>query len=294
MLRVGGPPTSKALNALLDELAVPQLLVDDGGGWNAPAGPSLVDADTVALAEAVVGGIPANHRADPSWLAGWQRADRAVTAAYGAWFEALAEPFEGAAAWALRELPAETVVLAGNSMPVRDIDAFMPGSGQPRRMLGNRGANGIDGLHSTALGIAVAQPHPVVAVVGDLSFLHDLNALVAAHRLGINATIVLLDNDGGGIFSFLPQAAADRPDAGLPQHYEALFGTPHGLDLGPVISALGARPQVVDHSTLPAALRAAGSRPGLDVLHLRTDRTRNVELHRAATAAALAALEASA
>jgi len=117
---------------------------------------------------------------------------------------------------------------------------------------------------------------------------------VAAHRLGINATIVLLDNDGGGIFSFLPQAAADRPDAGLPQHYEALFGTPHGLDLGPVISALGARPQVVDHSTLPAALRAAGSRPGLDVLHLRTDRTRNVELHRAATAAALAALEASA
>jgi 2-succinyl-5-enolpyruvyl-6-hydroxy-3-cyclohexene-1-carboxylate synthase len=182
-------------------------------------------------------------------------------------------------------------VVAGNSMPVRDLDAFVPASPRVRRWVGNRGANGIDGLISTALGAAVAQLHPVVAVVGDLAFLHDLGALVAAHRLGISATIVLVDNDGGGIFSFLPQGSAARPDIGLPAHFEELFGTPHGLDLGPVARSLGANHQLVDGDGLVPALRESVARPGLDVLELRTERARNVELHGEAFAAVRLAVE---
>ena len=92
---------------------------------------------------------------------------------------------------------------------------------------------------STALGAAAADVGPVVLVVGDVSFLHDLNALVAARLHGLSATIVLVDNDGGGIFSFLPQATTDAPEVGLPEHYEELFGTPHGIDVGPIVTALG-------------------------------------------------------
>lgn len=298
VLRFGARPTSKALGLLLDGLTVPQLLVDPAGGWNVPAEPSLVPADPAALAEAVLEAWPQGSVTDPGpseWLRAWRRADDIVAAALCAWFDGLDEPFEGVVARALdAALPDGALVLAGNSMPVRDIDAFMPSSGRLRRTLGNRGANGIDGLLSTALGLSAAVPEPVVAVLGDISFIHDLNALVAAHRLDLTVTIVLVDNNGGGIFSFLPQADADLPEAGLPEHYETLFGTPHGLDLGLVATALGARHQHVEGASLAAALAAAVGRPGVDVLHLRTERSRNVELHGVAQAVAITALEAGA
>ncbi len=136
-------------------------------------------------------------------------------------------------------LPDGALLWAGNSMPVRDLDDWLPGSARAIRPLSNRGANGIDGVVSTALGAAAADVGPVVLVVGDVSFLHDLNALVAARLHDLSATIVLVDNDGGGIFSFLPQATTDAPEVGLPEHYEELFGTPHGIDVGPIVTALG-------------------------------------------------------
>ncbi len=137
------------------------------------------------------------------------------------------EPFEGQPFSLLGELlPDEALLWAGNSMPVRDLDAWLPGSDRAIRPLSNRGANGIDGVVSTALGAAAAGIGPVVLVVGDVSFLHDLNALVAARLHDLSATIVLVDNDGGGIFSFLPQASTEAPEVGLPEHYEELFGTP--------------------------------------------------------------------
>jgi 2-succinyl-5-enolpyruvyl-6-hydroxy-3-cyclohexene-1-carboxylate synthase len=293
--RFGDTPTSKGLGRMLDELDVPQVLVDDGGGWNRPSGTRLVrvDADPVAFAAAGAEAVGGQASADPGWASAWLDADDAVRSALHAWRAAIDEPFEGDVPPALVEaLPEGTLVLVGNSMPVRDLDAFLPGSERALRFVGNRGASGIDGLLSTALGLAAAQDEPVVAVVGDLAFLHDVTALAAGARLGLDLTVVLVDNDGGGIFSFLPQAGADDATIGLPQHYEELFGTPHGLELGPVAVALGARHQRVGPVDLASALRQTVGRGGIHVLELRTDRRRNVELHRGAYEAAERALEA--
>jgi 2-succinyl-5-enolpyruvyl-6-hydroxy-3-cyclohexene-1-carboxylate synthase len=293
VLRFGGTPTSKVLDRWLEGLAAPQLLIDDGAGWNRPAAPTLIGADPVAIA-AGLADAAGESSAESSWVEGWRVAEANANAALDAWFAELDEPFEGDVARALdAALPRESVVIAGNSMPVRDLDAFLPATQTPRRWLGNRGASGIDGMLSTALGAAMVQPHPVVAVLGDISFMHDLNALVAARRLGVDATIVLIHNDGGGIFSFLPQATTDLPEAGLPQHYEELFGTPHGVDFGPLVTALDLEHQLVDRATLAEAVRTSMGRAGLDVLELRTDRGRNVALHLQAFAAVARALEES-
>ena len=297
VLRFGATPTSKALNVALEAWPSKQLLVDDGGGWNVPVGPTIkrIDADPVAFADTAATAVAPEASGDPAWLAAWRSADEVAASALAAWADRLDEPFEGAVAGALaRALPAGAVVLVASSMPVRDLDTFLPGSARPLRIVGNRGANGIDGLVATALGFAAGQPEPVVAVVGDLAFLHDLTSLLAARRLGLDLTVVLVDNDGGGIFSFLPQGLADRPELGLPAHYEELFGTPHGLELGPVAIALGARHRrVEDGADLARELMAAVSQPGVDVLELRTERARNVELHRRALAAVERALGAT-
>ena len=167
-------------------------------------------------------------------------------------------------------------------MPVRDLDAWLPSTDRAITVRSNRGANGIDGVVSTALGSAAVADGPVALVVGDIAFLHDLNALVAARLHGLSATIVLVNNDGGGIFSFLPQAeaAAAVPGSGLPEHYEELFGTPHGIDLAPIVRALGGEHRLVTDRDLDAAIRDSVVRPGVRVLELRTDRARNLELHR--------------
>jgi 2-succinyl-5-enolpyruvyl-6-hydroxy-3-cyclohexene-1-carboxylate synthase len=300
VIRFGGTPTSKALGQMLVAQAAPQVVVDDGGWTEATLLPvTMVQADptdlAVALAERLEGraGMPSDSGAPNAWLDGWLAADRAAAAAIADWLATLDEPFEGAAFAELDgRLPDGAIVVAGSSMPVRDLDAFLPASAAVIRCLGNRGANGIDGVVSTALGVAAVHHGPVVLVVGDLSFLHDLNALVAARLHGLPLTVVLVNNDGGGIFSFLPQAAAERPEVGLPERYEALFGTPHGVDPGPLATALGAEHARVTTGEIGPAVAASLGRPGVRVLEVRTDRARNVELHRACTAAVVAAVDA--
>ena len=180
---------------------------------------------------------------------------------------------------------------AGSSMPVRDLDTFLPGGDTTVRCLSNRGANGIDGVLSSALGAAAADPPaPVLLVLGDLSFLHDINALAAARVPDASVTILLVDNDGGGIFSFLPQATADRSDVGLPDQFERLLGTPHGTDLAAAARALGAEVAEIRAGAIGTAVGGSFERPGIKVLHLRTDRTRNVELHRRVLDAAIEAI----
>jgi 2-succinyl-5-enolpyruvyl-6-hydroxy-3-cyclohexene-1-carboxylate synthase len=281
VVRFGGTPTSKALQAWLDAGDVPQVVVDDGG-WNAPTLEPLtmVRADPVLLASDLAGRL-AEATPHGAWLTAWRDVEEAAQVAGRRWLEGLREPFEGQLPAELATaLPDGAILFVGSSMPIRDLEAFSGSGAAAIRCAGNRGANGIDGLVSTALGMAAVSAAPVVAVVGDLAFLHDLNALVAAARLGLSATIVLANNDGGGIFSFLPQADVDDASVGLPEHFEALFGTPHGMDLGAVARALGAEHRVVGSAQVAVAIRAPADRPGVRILEVRTDRARNVELHR--------------
>jgi len=312
-IRFGATPTSKPLLTLLTDAMPAQIVVDGGGGWSDPAilPTTFVHADATATAcalsevlESAPGGADAaggdaarGAAARGAWATDWIEADRAAATALADWLatvQSSGEPFEGLPFAILGQmLPDGAQLWAGNSMPVRDLDDWLAGSDRRIRPLSNRGANGIDGVVSTALGAAAADVGPVVLVVGDVSFLHDLNALVAARLHGLSATIVLIDNDGGGIFSFLPQAATDAPEVGLPDHYEELFGTPHGIDAGPIVTALGGEFRVVGAATMRDALAESIGRPGVRVLGFRTDRARNVELHREAAATVVAALGGS-
>jgi 2-succinyl-5-enolpyruvyl-6-hydroxy-3-cyclohexene-1-carboxylate synthase len=297
VIRTGALPTSKPILQLLERTRPGLVVVDGDGGWREPAllPATFVHADAAATARAVTVRLGSNVRRT-SWTRDWLDAERAAVRAMGEWLAALAEPFEGAPFPALAAaLPDGATLWAGNSMPVRDLDSWLPSTERAISVRSNRGANGIDGVVSTALGSAAAADAPVALVVGDVSFLHDLNALVAARLHGLSATIVLVNNDGGGIFSFLPQAQPGVPaGSGLPEHYEELFGTPHGTDFAPIVTALGGEHRCVTHADLEAAVRESIGRPGVQVLELRTDRERNVLLHRGVAAAVQRALAAPA
>ena len=297
VIRFGAVATSKPLATLISEAAPVQIVVDGGGGWSDPAiiPTTFVHADATATANALADEFElAGARGAGTWAAEWTEADRCADRALLDWLaqvEARGEPFEGLPFALLgASLPDGALLWAGNSMPVRDLDAWLPSVPRSIRLLSNRGANGIDGVVSTALGAAAADVGAVTLVVGDVSFLHDLNALVAARLHGLSATLVLIENDGGGIFSFLPQATTDAPEVGLPDHYEELFGTPHGIDLGPIVVALGGQYTAVGPAELREALCDPFVGPGVRLLGFRTDRDRNVELHREAAAAVAEAL----
>jgi 2-succinyl-5-enolpyruvyl-6-hydroxy-3-cyclohexene-1-carboxylate synthase len=308
VIRFGAMPTSKPIVEWLKRRRPDLVVVDGDAGWREAAilPATFVHADAVATADDLAPLVSARRPAatesatdDParadggsSWTKAWLAAEAAADAAMTGWLAELDEPFEGAPfALAPAALPDGAVLWAGNSMPVRDLDGWLPVSDRAIEVHANRGANGIDGVVSTALGsAAVRVGSPVVLVVGDVSFLHDLGALVTARLAEVSLTVVLIANDGGGIFSFLPQAAADAPAVGLPANYELLFGTPHGIEAGPIVAALGHRHRLVDASSLSSALADAAGTPGLTVLELRTDRARNVVLHRTASAAVATAL----
>ena len=296
VLRTGAMPTSKPVVELLARTRPEILVLDGDAGWREAA---LVPVTFVHADPAdTVGRLASlqSRSAESAWTADWLEADRLAGEVMDAWLAALGEPFEGAPWPALAEaLPDGAVLWAGSSMPVRDMDAWLPSTDRAITVRSNRGANGIDGVVSTALGSAAVADGPVALVVGDMAFLHDLNALVAARLHGLSATIVLINNDGGGIFSFLPQAqpAAAQPGTGLPEHYEELFGTPHGIDVGPIVAALGGEHRPIESAHLQAAIRDSVGRPGVRVLELRTDRAQNLQLHRelaAVVAKALAGL----
>jgi 2-succinyl-5-enolpyruvyl-6-hydroxy-3-cyclohexene-1-carboxylate synthase len=154
------------------------------------------------------------------------------------------------------------------------------------RVVANRGASGIDGVVSTALGVAAGtRGGPTFALVGDLAFLHDAGGLLAADRREVDCTIVVVDNDGGGIFSFLPQAELVAPDG-----FETLFATPHGIDLAQLANAYGVPVTRVERL---AELRPAIEGRGVRMVLVRTERAANVAVHREINAAVAAAVTAA-
>jgi len=283
VIRVGGGPTSKALAAWLDE-SVPQVLVDPAGGWADPGrGATLrLTADPSDLLAALATAPCGPER---SWLAAWLEAERLAREAIDGLLEGWTEPFEGRVARDLVGwMPAGGTLVVGSSMPVRDVDAFA----RPRdglRFVANRGLSGIDGFVATALGVAAAGDEPVAALCGDLTLLHDASTLLGAAGRPRGAVLVVCDNDGGGIFSFLPQAQ-------LPGDlFEPLFGTPHGLDLAALAAAARLPCQRVEKAAdLLPALEAALAGGGTQLVLVHSDRAANLARHRALTEAVAVAV----
>jgi 2-succinyl-5-enolpyruvyl-6-hydroxy-3-cyclohexene-1-carboxylate synthase len=315
VLRVRAAPTSKALAGWLDA-TVPQVLVDPDGAWPDPgrAAALRLAVDPSALLAAVAaalggsGGLKseAPTRAagghlepsgsppvgkgsggDPAWLGAWSSAERRAREALDRLVDGWDEPFEGRVARDLvAALPDGATLVVGSSMPVRDVDAFA----RPRdglAFVANRGASGIDGFVATALGVAAVAGGPVAALCGDLTFLHDAGSVLGAGRRPEAVVFVVCDNDGGGIFSFLPQA-------GLPPgRFEELFGTPHGLDLAGLAAVAGLdHQQVTRAGELVPALDKALAAGRSSVLLVPGERSRNAARHRQALDAVAAALGA--
>jgi 2-succinyl-5-enolpyruvyl-6-hydroxy-3-cyclohexene-1-carboxylate synthase len=245
VLRVGDMPTSKPLRALVAESS--QIVIDPHGSWHEPtrtaeivlqaaAAPAL---DALAFAVEMRSGV-----AEPGWVEGWREADAKVWAAV----QAAPDEFEGKLL-ATVDPPDEALVWVSSSMPIRDVEAYFPQSSKRLRFLANRGANGIDGVVSSAMGAAIASGLPTWVLIGELALQHDAGGLLAARRAGVDLEIVCVNNGGGGIFDFLPVAEHADPAA-----YETHIATPS---------------DVVDLAALWPGLR-----------EIRTDRRQNVALHR--------------
>jgi 2-succinyl-5-enolpyruvyl-6-hydroxy-3-cyclohexene-1-carboxylate synthase len=296
VLHLGQPWVSKVVNQFLAEcssLGSTTMVVDPTGRWSDP-GHSVdlfVRSDPTPFCAAVLDALgqlpPTGHDSGrDTWLDDWARAERQAQSAIDRLSVGLSEPT--LARHLMAALPDGVTLIVSSSMPVRDLEAFGGPRRSPVRTVANRGANGIDGVVSTALGVAMAADGPTVALVGDLAFLHDVSALVRADTFSPALTVVVADNGGGGIFSFLaPASALDRST------FDTLFGTPQAHDLTTVAEGFGwPVDDVADLAGLESALGRRVGSGGLSVIRVRLPaRSENVDRHAAINAAIAAAVD---
>jgi 2-succinyl-5-enolpyruvyl-6-hydroxy-3-cyclohexene-1-carboxylate synthase len=270
VLRFGEMPTSKPLRSWLAESGADQIVVDPLGDWNEPTrrAAALLRADPTELASGWAARLGEERPAPAMWLQAERSAREAIEAELGA-SDALTEPglqLALGATYSDGEL-----VYTASSMPIRDQEAFLPSTEADATFLCNRGANGIDGLISSGIGAAHATGRPTTILTGDLGLLHDIGGLAALRDVSTPVRIVVIDNDGGGIFHFLPQQEALGAD-----EFEALLGTPRGVDVAKA-AALFDLPhrRLESPEDLPGALSA-----GTGLIEVKVDRQTNVGLHR--------------
>jgi 2-succinyl-5-enolpyruvyl-6-hydroxy-3-cyclohexene-1-carboxylate synthase len=288
VLRVGGALTSKVVAQWIDASRVRPVLVGRHAQRQDPSHTAAfsLDVDLAALARDLVNSQPEALPAVPSALTdAFVQADLAAAAAISSWMESTDDLSEPWIAWWIAQHAPAGVLLAGNSMPVRDLDMHAP----VRRdlvALGQRGASGIDGLIATASGMARSGA-PTTALIGDVSALHDLSSLELLRRTPGRCTLAIVNNDGGGIFHFLPVAQQPVP-------FEALFGTPHGCSFEGAASMFSlpyARVSTRDEAI--GALHHAWSQQAPTIVELVTVRADNLGRHRAVQAVVTQAVEAS-
>jgi 2-succinyl-5-enolpyruvyl-6-hydroxy-3-cyclohexene-1-carboxylate synthase len=290
VVRCGGPPTSKAFTEWLTRNTAADLwLVDAAGGFQDPQHRAtrtfrIDPRQFCALAASVIASpVPAAS----SWLERWQRADRvarsAATRAIAAEPQFLM-PHVASALWS--QLPGDCTLYAANSMAIREVDTFAGPRPAPLRVLANRGVNGIDGLVSCALGAAAALARPTVLWCGDLALLHDVSGLLAGTLQHANLTIVVGNDDGGGIFEYLPAARL------LPRAlFERVFAVPHGLDLVGLARGLGWQATRTESAAGFGAALAAAVRGGRHLLEVPVSRAANTAFHRSLQSAVGAQLD---
>ena len=267
VLRFGAVPVSRQLQNYLAACDSAHILVEPHGRWPDPLHQTtrLLRADPAAVCSALAAALPLP--APAAWLEGFAAQERRA----GALADAAGKPVEAEVVASLVRRLAGRCLFSGNSMAIRDLDCFAAGGDAPLRIVGNRGASGIDGNVSTALGLAAALGKPVAALLGDLAFYHDMNGLIAAR--GLNVTFVVLNNGGGGIFSYLPQAGLGD--------FERGWLTPIELDFSHAARMYGLEYQKVEcGGDFDAALAAALGHDGPDLIEVTVDREVSVARHK--------------
>ena len=289
ILRFGAAPTSKALNLYLEEHMGARHVLVQSAGWHDPShlASEVIHADPTSLCKELVGNVGIAHRTSP-WLEELLAVRLRTNQALKATLKEMDDLFEGKVFTEVANLlPEGATLFAGNSMPVRDMDSFLPLTSKLVWCMANRGASGIDGVVSTALGVSAVASDPVVLVLGDLSLYHDMNGLLAAKRHDLNATVIVLNNNGGGVFSFLPQAR-------YPEVFEEYFGTPHGLEFRSAAEMYALSYEKVNSwEEVRRAVSWSLSSMGTAIIEVPGNRVRNVELHRGVWAAISEALHTS-
>jgi 2-succinyl-5-enolpyruvyl-6-hydroxy-3-cyclohexene-1-carboxylate synthase len=284
VLRVGETPVSKAQRLWIEKSEPDHLWwIDEGLHWGEPSHRATQitrggGASLLALAAERLADLGGPSR---DWCRAFESAESTAREALDSF---LSDPANfcglAAATHATRALAAGDTLFSSNSMSIRLLDLVHQGSSGRVRVLCNRGASGIDGVTSSALGVAAVSPKRTMLLTGDLALLHDLSGLLVARHETIDLVIVVLDDDGGGIFSFLPIA-----EQGEQVHFERLFGTPHGLDLSHVAALFGlgySRATTADE--LDAAIASGFDRGGVQLVHVPLDKKSNEASFRAALA----------
>jgi 2-succinyl-5-enolpyruvyl-6-hydroxy-3-cyclohexene-1-carboxylate synthase len=268
ILRVGAAPTSAALQSwALQHSGTPHIVIDGGGRWkdHGATATDYVHADARTTLDALADQV--RPTASQEWRDTWQRTEQTALEAVNSF---LGRSDEGdALALVASDAPAGAHLFVSSSMPVRDLDAFGHPREEPLNVWGNRGASGIDGIVSTAFGVAATSDAPTICVLGDLALLHDQNGLLWSRESDASVVFVLIDNDGGGIFHMLPIAEHEP-------HFSRYFAAPHGLDFRHAAELHGIELQDTTVSELGAALTRELERDRTGILRVRTER---VESH---------------
>ena len=282
VLRFGEPPVSKVVNTWLRESKCTYLAVSDTMKLIDPD--RIVVEHVVAKASHVCESLNAHVQQKPatSWVSNWAKLQTTCGLTLASMWNDSSPLTEPLVARALVEaMPQDSNLVLSSSMPVRDVEWFSAPRGGVR-VLANRGVNGIDGVVSTAVGVAAESGKFTALLIGDIALLHDTNGLLNLMQRAVDLKIVVVDNKGGGIFSFLPQSTTLDP-----QRFEQLFGTPHNVDIGQLVQAHGLPNTTVETVVqLKLALAQKGSR----VIIVNTDRRQNVIDHDAIYAAVYAAV----
>ena len=282
VIRVGDPPVSKVVNQWLARCGAEQIAVTQQ--------PTLIDPDKIVTTH-IVGSFNelfmemsrgTQVKPESEWISEWKLRERKARTALDSQFSnsnQLTEPLS--AVTVSESLEPGSNLVVSSSMPVRDLEWFAPAR-DGVRVFSNRGVNGIDGVVSTAVGVALSSRAPTALLIGDIAMLHDSNGLLNLIRRNVQMKIIVVDNEGGGIFSFLPQAESLEGS-----QFEQLFGTPHSVDFESLAKTHGIP---FAWATTTDELRRELGNSGTSIIGVRTDRKLNVDHHNALYAAVAEAL----
>lgn len=270
VLRVGPQPVSKPLSQFLKQVRPETyLVVDESPLFRDPLG---IATHHLQVNPSEIFALPVISHQEDAFTSKWSQGND-IAERIAKTFTTVQEHEGDFVRTLLTALPEGSDLISGSSMPIRDVDTYFRKTNRDIAIFSNRGANGIDGVVSTALGIQTARKRTAYLLIGDLSFLHDVNGLLISRMQMMDLTIIISNNNGGGIFSYLPQAA-------IPDHFEQLFGTPTNLSFAPIAEMYGIQYDVVTTTEQLNTQLVIEKNAPLRIIEMTSTREYNVTAHR--------------